>query len=112
MGNIKQINIKMVHMNFLITWLITNILIQTYWKYRKVVQKYCSFYIGYITVKDLDYLNIHSKKALDFIINEADGYIGETKGHKYLVLVSTDKTKTHQESIQNYGIKLKIWLGQ
>ena len=46
-------------------------------------------YIGYITMKDLDYVNIYSLNPLYFM----DGYIEEINGNKYLMLVSTDKNK-------------------
>ena len=34
------------------------------------------YYIGYITMKDSDYVKIDSVNPLCLIINEADGYIG------------------------------------
>ena len=46
-------------------------------------------YIGYITMKDLDYVNIYSLNPLYFM----DGYTEEINGNKYLMLVSTDKNK-------------------
>ena len=49
---------------------------------------YC---IGYITIKDFDYVNIHSGNFQYFIIGEADGCIEETGGNKYLILESKDK---------------------
>ena len=33
------------------------------------------YYIGYITMKDLDYVNFHSVNPLYFIIGGADGYM-------------------------------------
>ena len=53
------------------------------------------YYIGYITMKDLGYVNIHSVNLLYFIINKADGYIEQINVNKYLTLVSTIKTKAH-----------------
>ena len=35
------------------------------------------YYIGYITIKDTDYVNIYSVNLLYFIINKSDGYIEE-----------------------------------
>ena len=35
------------------------------------------YYIGYITVKDSDYLNINSVNLLHLLINEVDRYIKE-----------------------------------
>ena len=37
------------------------------------------YYIGYITIKDFDYVNIQSVIPLYFIIGEVDGYIEEKK---------------------------------
>ena len=35
------------------------------------------YYIGYITMKDFDYVNIQSVNPLYLIIDKADGYIEE-----------------------------------
>ena len=51
------------------------------------------YYIGYIAMKDLGYISIHSVNYLYLIINKADGYTEEINGNKYLTLVSTDKNK-------------------
>ena len=51
------------------------------------------YYIGYITVKDSDYVKINSVNPLYLIINEVNGYFEEISGNKYIVLVSTDKNK-------------------
>ena len=40
------------------------------------------YYIGYITMKYFDYLNIHDINPLYFIINKADEYIEESNGNK------------------------------
>ena len=49
------------------------------------------YHIGYITIKDIDYVNIYSVNPLYFIIDKTDGYIEENDGNKYLTLVSTKK---------------------
>ena len=52
------------------------------------------YYIGYITIKDIDdYVDIHSVNILYLIINEVNGYIKENNRNKYLVSSSTDKKK-------------------
>ena len=51
------------------------------------------YYIEYITVKDIDYVNINSVNILYYIINKANGYIEESIGCKYFALVSNDKAK-------------------
>ena len=50
-------------------------------------------YIGYITMKDSEYVKINSVNPLYLIINEVDGYIKEENGNTYLTLVFTDKNK-------------------
>ena len=49
------------------------------------------YYIGYVTKKDSEYVNIHSVNPLYFIVHEVDGSIEEKNGNKYLVFASTDK---------------------
>ena len=51
------------------------------------------YYVGYVTVKDSDYLEINSVNPLYLIINEVDGYFEEINGNKYLTLVFIDKNK-------------------
>ena len=51
------------------------------------------YYIGYITIKDFDYIKINSVNSLYLIIDKKDGYPEESNGNKYLVLASTDKNK-------------------
>ena len=49
------------------------------------------YYIGYITIKNFRYTKVNSVNPLYFIIDKADVYFEESKGNKYLRLVSTDK---------------------
>ena len=51
------------------------------------------YYIGYISVKDSEYVKIKIVNPLYLIINEVDGYVEDIDGSKYLTLVSTDKNK-------------------
>ena len=53
------------------------------------------YYIGYITMKDSDYVKINSVNSWYLIINELDGCIEEINGNKCLTLVPTDKTKKY-----------------
>ena len=53
------------------------------------------YYIGYITVKDSDYVKINIVNSLYLIINEVDGYVEEVNGNKYSTPVSTNKTKKY-----------------
>ena len=69
------------------------------------------YYIGYITIKDFDYVNIQSVIPLYFIIGKVDGYIEEKNRNKYLISNSIDKNKEVFKNFgktQNFGIKLKI----
>ena len=50
-------------------------------------------YIGCMTMKDLDYLNIHSVNPLYLIFDKVDGYIEEINWDKYSIFASTDKSK-------------------
>ena len=55
------------------------------------------YYIGYITMKDSDYVKINSLNPLYLTFDKEDGYIKENKGNKYLTLVSTSKNnKIHR----------------
>ena len=68
------------------------------------------YYIGYITMKDFNYVKINSVNYFSLVIGKADGYIEENSGNKYLILVSIDKNKENLQNRQNYGIALEIWL--
>ena len=46
-----------------------------------------------ITIKSRCYVKINIVDPLYFIIDNADGYIEESNGNKYLTLVSPDKGK-------------------
>ena len=49
------------------------------------------YYIGYITLKDSYYVKINSANPLYLITSEADGYIKEKNGSKYLVFDSANE---------------------
>ena len=94
MGSIKQINNKNR------TYYVFNDMINI--KYfdlnllktdKKSYKNIDIYYIGYITMKDLHYINIHSVNPLYFINNKADEYIEESNRSEYLVFISTDKNK-------------------
>ena len=94
MGNIKEINIKNRTYYFFDD--IINIknfdpnLLKTDKKSYKNTDIY---YIGYITVKDSNYVKINSINPLYLIISEVNGYIKEKNENKYIILDSTDKNK-------------------
>ena len=50
------------------------------------------YYTGHITIKSIsDYESINSVNLLYIVIGEADGYMEEKNGNKYLTFSSTDK---------------------
>ena len=61
------------------------------------------YYIGYIIIKDSDYVKI--KSLLYLIISEVDGHFEEKNGNKYFILESTHKNK---EVLKKYA---KLWDG-
>ena len=63
-----------------------------------------SYYIIYIPPKNLNHMCVnHEKDFLYLFLDDADGYIEENDGIKYLVFASTDKSK---EALKNYK---KLW---
>ena len=63
------------------------------------------YYIGYITMKDSDYVKINSVNSLYLIIDELDVHFEEKNGNKYLIVDSTDNNK--EVLIKN----TKLWDG-
>ena len=51
------------------------------------------YYIGYITMKDSDYVKINCVYPLYLIVGEVDGYTEKSNGNKHLTFASTDKNK-------------------
>ena len=52
------------------------------------------YYIGYITIKKIDYYeNIYNVNPLYLIIGEVDGHIEEKHESKYLVFDSADENR-------------------
>ena len=59
------------------------------------------WYIGYIKMKTLGYVIIHSVNPLYFINDKVDGYLKENNGNKYLIFASIGKTKKYWQNTQN-----------
>ena len=57
------------------------------------------YYIGYVTIKDLKYLKIHSVNLLYLIFSKVYGYFEKINKSKYLTLVHTNVSK---EKIKKY----------
>ena len=66
------------------------------------------YYIGYMAIRDSNYIKINSVNPLYLIIGEIDGYIEEKNGNEYLVFASIDENKEILKNTQNFGIKLSI----
>ena len=70
---------------------------------KKLYKNIDIYYIGYITVKDSYYVKINSVNPLYLIISEADGYIKEKNGSKYLVF---DSANENNEVLKKYA---ELW---
>ena len=69
------------------------------------------YYIGYITIKNINCESIYSVNPLYVLVNHANGYIEEKNGNKYLVF--DDFVNENKELVKKYvdvwdGIKNKI----
>ena len=62
---------------------------------KKSFKNIITYYIGYITIKNLSYAKVNSVNPLYFIIDKADGYIEESNGNECLTLVSVYKNKVY-----------------
>ena len=51
------------------------------------------YYIGYVTFKNLRYVKINSVNHLCLIAHKINGYIEQSNGNKYLILVPTVESK-------------------
>ena len=111
MGNIKEIKIKNRTYYFFDDMInITNFDPNLLKIDKKSYKNIDIYYIGYITMKDSDYVKINSVNPLYLIIDEVDGHFEEKNGNKYLILDFTDKNK---EVLKKYtqlweGIKISI----
>ena len=50
-------------------------------------------WIGYVTIKDSEYVKINNVNPLYLIFNKVNGYFEEINGNKYLTLVPTNESK-------------------
>ena len=65
------------------------------------------YYVGYITIKDSKYVNIHSVNPFSIIIDNVDGLVEEKNGNKYLIFASTDKIKKASEKYTKLWYEIK-----
>ena len=91
MGNIKEINIKNRTYYFFDDMINIKDFDSNLLKMDKKSYKNTDiYYIGYIAMKDPDYVKIN---PLYLIIDKVDGYIKEKNGNKYLTLALQIKKK-------------------
>ena len=94
MGSIKEINIKNQAYCFFDGMIIIKNFDSNLLKIEKKSYKNIdTYYSGYITMKDSDYVKINCVNPLYLIIDKADGYTEKKNGNKYLILTFTDKNK-------------------
>ena len=65
-----------------------------------------------MTIKNLSYIKINGVNPLYFIIDKINGYIEESNGNKYLMLVPIDESKDTLKNMKNYETKSEILLDQ
>ena len=84
MGNIKEINIKNRTYYFFDDIINIKDFDSNLLKIDKKSDKNMDiYYIGYIIIKDSDYVEINSVNPLYLIIDKVDGYIEEKNGNKF-----------------------------
>ena len=93
MRNIKEINIKNPTCYFFNMINITNFDPKLLKIDKKLHKNIDIYYIGYVTIKDSDYVKIKSVNALYLILNEVDEHFEEENRNEYLIFDSTDKNK-------------------
>ena len=96
MGNIKEINIKNQTYYFFDDMINIKDFDSNLLKIDKKSYKNIDiYYIGYITMKESDYVKINSVNPLYLIIEKVDGYIEVKNGNKYVILLLQIKTKKY-----------------
>ena len=55
------------------------------------------YYIGYVTIKDLKYIEIYSVNILYLLFNKVNKYFEGINGNKSLTLVPTNGTKKNKK---------------
>ena len=99
-GKVKDINVKNhIYYFFDDTINIKNFNLNNIKIDEKSYKNILIYYIGYVTVKYLKYVNINSVNYLYLIINKMKGYFEEINKSKYLTLVPSNENK---EKIKKY----------
>ena len=94
MGNIKEVNIKNCTYYFFDDMVnITNFDPNLLKIDKKSYKNIDIYYIGYVTMKDSEYVKLNTVNTLYLTIDKVDGYTEEKNGNIYLILDSTNKNK-------------------
>ena len=94
MVNIKEINIKNRTYYFFDDLInITNFDPNLLKIDKKSYKNIDIYYIGYVTMKDSEYVKLNTVNTLYLTIDKVDGYTEEKNGNIYLILDSTNKNK-------------------
>ena len=94
MGNIREINIKNRTYYFFDEVINIEEFDSIFLKIdKKSFKNVGIYYIGYITMKDSKYVNIHSVNIFHLNIGKVDGFIEEKNGDKQLTLADRDKKR-------------------
>ena len=108
MGNIKEINIKNRTYCFFDDMINIANFDPILLKIDKTSYKNIDiYYIGYITMKDSEYVKIKSINPLYSIISEVDGHFEIREGNKYLILDSTNKHKEVLKKSTQLWVEIK-----
>ena len=65
------------------------------------------YYVGYMIVKNLNYVKINSLNPLYLITYKVNGYIKESNGNKYLTLASTAESKEIKKKYEELWSKIR-----
>ena len=58
-----------------------------------------SYYIGCVTIKDLEHVKVNSVYPLYLILNKLNGYFEEINGNEYLTLVPSNERMEKMKKI-------------
>ena len=66
-----------------------------------------TYYVGYVTVKNLRYIKTNSVNPLYIIIDKIKRYTEESNGNRYLTVVRTDEKKDVLEKYEELSTKIR-----
>ena len=77
----------------------------------KLYKNILIYYIGYVTIKDSEYVKINSVNPLYHIFSKVNEYVEKTNKRKYITLVPNNESKKKKKNVKNRGLKSEILLG-